>query len=211
MDDIHFCFNSSLNKDNKPLLLKNMNSYVNVIKSKYYKRIVIALRKARSILSSVSDLSIPVDVRKVAKVLKMEVKYEDLESSGIVIDVVSYYGDVVKDVDYLIVVNSKDKPHVQRFTIAHEIGHVVLNHFRRGRLSRSSLRPELGYGSFHDGVFEIEANVFAGELLVPALVLKKVVYEGLTSLNDLASIFDVSIYVVYTQACLFGFESLLVV
>lgn len=203
MDDTCFCVNKSL-------LLKNMNLYVNVIRSKYYKRIAVALRKARSILSAISDFSIPVDVYKVAKDLKMEVKYEDLEISGIVIDVASYYRDVVKDVDYLIIVNNKDKRHVQRFTIAHEIGHVVLNHFRRG-LSRSSLRPELGYGSFHDGIFEIEANVFAGELLVPALVLKKVVYEGLTSLNDLASIFDVSIYVVYTQACLFGFESLLVV
>lgn len=64
----------------------------------------------------------------------------------------------------------------QRFTIAHEIGHFVLNHAdgnlhvdadRNVRLARSTLSSE---GSDRH---EIEANTFAAELLMPARFLEQ--------------------------------------
>ena len=55
-----------------------------------------------------------------------------------------------------------------RWTLAHELGHIVLNHFDEfedTRLSQTGLTEE------EYGVLDVEANVFASELLCsPAMV-----------------------------------------
>lgn len=66
-----------------------------------------------------------------------------------------------------IAYNDTKLPERVRFTICHEIGHIVLGHFQYvedRRLSRRSL-DALPYGTL-----EIEANVFARNLLIPPAV-----------------------------------------
>lgn len=53
-----------------------------------------------------------------------------------------------------------------RFTIAHELGHLVLGHIRQGQITAVNREPAPG-----DGPNETAANQFAARLLAPACVL----------------------------------------
>lgn len=83
--------------------------------------------------------------------------------------------------------NKSHPRHRQRFTVAHELGHLLLGHTAPGAIyiDPSSNKPE-----------EIEANTFAGELLVPLTMLKA--HRG-KSAHDLAVLFDVSEEVIWIQ------------
>jgi hypothetical protein len=73
------------------------------------------------------------------------------------------------------------------FTIAHEIGHIVLNHlidFDQTRLSRGGLTDDEYY------VLEREADLFASELLMPAPILREI---GARKESDIRSICNSSI------------------
>lgn len=52
----------------------------------------------------------------------------------------------------------------QRWTFAHEIGHVVLNHFP---IAAKELLAEDRYDPYYDNIFEHEADFFASTLLSP--------------------------------------------
>lgn len=76
----------------------------------------------------------------------------------------------------------------KRFTIAHEIAHCCL-HTDELKETHIQLRKV----SEKDNLTEIDANIFAGELLIPQKLLMKY-YEELLfpSLSSLASLFEVS-------------------
>lgn len=91
----------------------------------------------------------------------------------------------------MIGVNEAHHPHRQRFTIAHEIGHFLLhrgqNVYVDGRTEaglKISLRDE--EASVGTNPEEIEANVFAAELLMPAAFLERDLasYGALDFLDD---------------------------
>jgi Zn-dependent peptidase ImmA (M78 family) len=68
----------------------------------------------------------------------------------------------------VIGVNSVDAPNRRRFTIAHEIGHLVLHKddtFHVDEKSPIGLRTDASSMATHER--EIEANQFAAELLMP--------------------------------------------
>lgn len=70
----------------------------------------------------------------------------------------------------------------QRFTVAHELGHLYLGHVHGG----SSI--DLGTKNFD----EIEANQFAAHLLIPPLFLRKDIKAGQKDPKELAKIYQVS-------------------
>ena len=82
-----------------------------------------------------------------------------------------------------------------RFTLAHELAHCCLTHFNDCQM------PYIEYR--HDGIItdqrEIEANIFAGELLVPDKELRKVLSneypDSLPHVVRLSEMFAVSINV----------------
>jgi Zn-dependent peptidase ImmA (M78 family) len=105
------------------------------------------------------------------------------------------------DTESVIGINSTHHPRRQRFTAAHELGHLLL-HTGRPLLVDSSIRV-----SFRDQVSsqatdkeEIEANAFASALLMPVGPLHEQVTElqrrGVRArerlVNELATRFDVS-------------------
>ena len=63
-----------------------------------------------------------------------------------------------------IFVSEDCTPERQRFTIAHELGHILLGHVGEGNLVNREPDPT-------DHPMEREANVFASRLLAPACVL----------------------------------------
>lgn len=83
--------------------------------------------------------------------------------------------------------NMMDPENRKRFTIAHELGHHVLQHGNRFRDTSATLS-----GGSYDPA-EVSANRFAAELLMPAYSTKVMVVDnGITSLSQLANAFQVS-------------------
>ena len=113
--------------------------------------------------NKITDFPIPLE--KILKSYKIGLNYSILEDavSGFLYN---------KDGKYIISVNSRHPIVRQRFTIAHELGHYLLNHqgdlfidkgyiFRDFRSSTGNIR------------WEKEANKFAAELLMPQLMLER--------------------------------------
>lgn len=67
---------------------------------------------------------------------------------------------------YYIFYNEQCSPGRQRFTIAHELGHIVLGHLDDGQYTEINREPAPG-----NAPEETQANQFAARLLAPACVL----------------------------------------
>lgn len=76
-------------------------------------------------------------------------------------------------------------PHTrQRFTIAHEIGHIILGHVREGQYTRVNREPDS-----HDDPAETQANQIAARILAPACILHSI--QVITA-EDIAKVCDIS-------------------
>lgn len=90
---------------------------------------------------------------------------ELLESQGVRTGAVSMPGNLSglmlsdKNIGVFIVINSDHAPLRQRFSLAHEYAHVLMDRNRTGTLSRSENMADL---------FEVRANAFAAEFLMPS-------------------------------------------
>lgn len=87
----------------------------------------------------------------------------------------------------VIFVNENDEPERQRFTIAHELGHILLGHV--GKYQLVNREP-----SADDNPIEQAANVFAVRLLAPACVLWGC---GVQQAEDIMQLCKIS----YTASC----------
>lgn len=85
----------------------------------------------------------------------------------------------------IILVNAADSNVRRRFTIAHELGHHVLEHGPAFR------RSDLGYNPSNYDLQEVHANRFAAELLMPASLVQKARDVGYL-LPGMAALFGVS-------------------
>jgi Zn-dependent peptidase ImmA (M78 family) len=88
-------------------------------------------------------------------------------------------------------INANHHPLRQRFSLAHELGHIVLGHegMLHKRIHEEGLKEE----------FEREANEFAGELLMPIRLFKDC-YEVCKNLDTMADLFGVSKHAAYVRA-----------
>lgn len=137
-------------------------------------------RRAQEVLSTAGALSVPVDVEKVVASLGARLHLQQFEDhvSGVL---------AVRADEKHILVNAGHHPNRQRFTAAHEIGHLVLHH-RDGdqlfidrqlrvyqRIGPASDKAYSDPGSTTSWQEEREANLFASALLMPrALVTDKI-------------------------------------
>ena len=131
----------------------------------------------------------PVDVHAIAQALDISVRYErmDADISGLL---------VLQDNKARVAINRFHHRNRQRFTLAHEIGHIQLHaegkdcFFVDRRFFRNSQSSK---GELHE---EIEANAFAAALLMPQrMILDHIVAEqGITDIEvfRLATKFEVS-------------------
>ena len=133
-------------------------------------RIRTILNRAQSLLDNNGVTAPPVPVERIAKSLKAQLRYSPLddELSGMI---------YVKEGEPIIGVNALHHPNRQRFTIAHECGHLVLH---KAQISKEVHVDKAFPMLMRDSVsaagvdeMEIEANFFAAELLMPEALLTK--------------------------------------
>jgi Zn-dependent peptidase ImmA (M78 family) len=121
-------------------------------------------KHAKGLLERQGVTAAPVPVERIAKGLEAQLRFSPLddELSGMV---------YVKDGTPIIGVNALHHPNRQRFTLAHEVGHLVLH---RAEITKQ-IHVDKGFpmlmrnAESATGVddMEIEANFFAAELLMP--------------------------------------------
>jgi Zn-dependent peptidase ImmA (M78 family) len=121
--------------------------------------------RATQLLRDLTLFSAPVDVQAVAERLDANVIFDDLE------DDVSGFLLREKGVS-TIAVNRQHHPNRQRFTLAHECGHLFLHAGKGDRLwLDKTLFFRDGASSTGDQFAEIEANQFAAGLLMPEALI----------------------------------------
>lgn len=125
-------------------------------------------------------LQTPVDIYSIAEFLGLEVQEEAMD------DELSGYIEP-RGSGWTIGVNSYHHPNRQRFTIAHELGHFLLH-----KPSEKHVDVTFARRSGRRDRLEQEADLFAAELLMPESEVRKLIADGVTSLERLAAHFGVS-------------------
>jgi Zn-dependent peptidase ImmA (M78 family) len=136
--------------------------------------------RALNVLRQFDLLRIPVDVEAVAGRLGANVVYEDLE------DDVS--GFLLREKGVVtIAINKQHHPNRQRFTLAHECGHLYLHADKGDRLwlDKTYFFRDAS-SSTGDQLAEIEANQFAAGLLMPEELIR-------ADLSDVVPISDADV------------------
>jgi len=100
---------------------------------------------------------------------------------------------IAKDGKKYALVNARHHPHRKRFSLAHELGHILLCHATEDLDEVSSIDapPESMQHYAGGDPREKEANVFASALLMPVKMLKAVYSKG-ADIEKLATVFGVS-------------------
>lgn len=129
------------------------------------------------------DITEPVvNVMEISKGVGVEIK--EMKMSQEYKDVAGFY-DAGSEIIYI---NSSDKPTRKLFTIAHELGHIFLEHKNYSVLFRVP-KKDTSYTKA-----EKEANCFAANLLMPDFMLKTYMTKYNLTINDsskMAEIFGV--------------------
>lgn len=156
-------------------------------------RFKYAKKKASDLLSGAGVKGAPVNVEKIATLLNATVCYEPLD------DKISGLLTHTEEGAPVIGINARHAVARQRFSIAHELGHLALHNepFHVDGKSAIALRsPKSSTGTDEK---EIEANQFAAELLMPAEVLFRDIrklpdnMDVEAAINKLASKYKVSV------------------
>ncbi len=154
------------------------------VRKKQIRQLVEGLHNS---LREADEFQAPIPVEKLAKFLNVQVTYVDTEDddlSGF------FYRDPLSGKSVIGVNNSHFKTR-QRFTIAHEIGHLMLHSFedlhydRKGSGGIFRRSAESATGENRD---EIEANFFAAELLMP----EELIYDKLEN-SEISDIFETNV------------------
>lgn len=140
------------------------------------------VKAAGEILASLGTTKLPINVRKAA-LGYAHVQYDRMpdDVSGMVIP-----APVGLSKRWIISINNRHTPTRQRFTLAHELGHVVLHQFSTPHadgLQQVYFRDhESASGQTRE---EVEANQFAAEILMPGSILIPMLQKaGLDSWTD---------------------------
>ena len=139
---------------------------------------------AKEILSSsyteVDDGIVPVDIREVLDIYKIPLKFVEFKDESI--------SGAFETNPQNIYVNTNDSFSRKTFTIAHELGHLILHENKKQEVF---YRVDIARISEEDKAEEQEANWFAASLLMPENVIRK--YSSLTKDTEkLAKIFGTS-------------------
>lgn len=126
----------------------------------------VAVSRATRLLQDCRVDTAPVSVEDIAAQLDVQIVHEKLDAtiSGLLLR---------EGQARLIAVNNQHHPRRRRFTIAHELGHLLLHkgQYIVDSTVRVNLRDALS--SMATDQEEIEANAFAAELLMPASLIKQ--------------------------------------
>lgn len=145
-----------------------------------------ATKVAQKLLKETEQTKPPIDVKKILERLGINLMpYPFPEKVSAVL---------LKEGQMLVVgVNNQHHPNRQRFSIAHEIGHYCLGHYKDIYVDTQSIsegRFDLGDEN-HDKTQEQEANHFASEILIPSSLIEKD-FKAIRDAEQLAKLYQVS-------------------
>ena len=151
--------------------------------------------RAKSLLDENKVTAPPVSVERIAKKLGARLRFSPLDDE--------LFGMIyVKDGEPIIGVNSLHHPNRQRFTIAHECGHLL---FHKEEITKEVhidkgfpmlMRDSVSAAGINE--MEIQANLFAAELLMPVPLLIEAIgnqpfdIDDESAVSTLAKTFKVS-------------------
>lgn len=145
----------------------------------------LARQMARKVLKDYKLTEVPTDLRKIFQSLGL--KYMELDDpkdiDGAILEI---------DNKPSIAVLNRAKPiQRQRFTLAHELAHIFLNHKKRDTYDPEAERDMDEKVQKGKPPSEIEADVFASEFLIPFDQIKKFEKE-INNIEKMAEKFQVS-------------------
>ena len=154
-----------------------------------------ASREAIRTLDLVWDGSLPIDPVALADALLYPALGRDLPIRMLGDDLGSDsgYSELVagEDPHFLCAYNLAESPERQRFTQAHELGHVVLGHVTEAAPKRRD--PDFRNDrTSPEYPMERDANAFAATLLMPSRTVRELADQGM-SLWDMAAALGVSV------------------
>lgn len=151
------------------------------------------VRRIAALLGRFNVRSAPVPVERIAKGLGAQVRYSPLdpELSGMIF---------IRNNVPIIGVNSLQHPNRQRFTIAHECGHLELHRDRLSEKVHVDKEFPVQYAGLNrdsnsatgTSDIEIEANQFAAELLMPTAFILQALGSGPFDIDNEAPLEDLS-------------------
>jgi Zn-dependent peptidase ImmA (M78 family) len=134
------------------------------VRRKYIEELVANLLEKNKITTP------PVVVGPLAKSLSLEIIKQDADDSisGMLVNEGKGRGGIIG-------VNRAHHRNRQRFTIAHEIGHYLLEHYTGVHFDGANTGLQINFrddrSTTGEDIFEREANLFAAELLMPRMLL----------------------------------------
>ncbi len=144
-------------------------------------------RAALNVLKECRITDPPVDLLIITKKYGLEYQEVDYFEDGVDAMIIKLDGRVIA------AVNQNSSFNRRRFSLAHELCHHLYHQDRSALIEDVSIDFPEGdvYSESSKDPFEAEADIFAGELLVPLPMLKKHFRSGQTA-ADIAHIFAVS-------------------
>lgn len=133
------------------------------------------VREARSVLEYAGVRKAPVDVFKLALAYADVLEKQLPDSiSGMLVPI----PEAKRNKKHAIVVNAEHPEVRKRFTVAHELGHLLLHDYQTPHAD-TGFKIRFRANREYDGTIaeEIEANQFAAELLMPASMILERVHE----------------------------------
>ena len=129
------------------------------------RRVTQAWRAAEDVLLQHKVRRAPVNVRRIAGTYAQVIeRVLDRDISGALVPLGGSH--------WVIVVNSLHHPNRKRFTVAHELGHLILHRYKTPHADRG-FRLRDARSSEGSVLEEIQANQFAAELLMPRSMLMR--------------------------------------
>lgn len=142
-------------------------------------------KKVQEVLIRSGIKGAPVDLNRIAEEFNIRIKKEkpeDDDISGM------FYKD--ENGDSVIGVNSNHHETRQNFSIAHELGHIILHATENFHIDDKKLSPIMYRNSISSSgteELEVEANQFAAELLMPEEFLKADIKKYFSQHKDIVA------------------------
>ncbi len=171
-------------------------------------RFIMELPAVKNILDANWDWRLPVNIQDIAE--KLNIKVDSINPFNP--DHNDYRGlsglaEINNQGQRVIYCNSTESTNRNRFTLAHELGHHVLNHVNP---QNPCFRDDSNTFSSNSPVWqEREANNFAAQLLMPLDAIKTMLFvKGISNIKQLAEIFQVSEAAMYYRLKNLGYLTL---